>query len=386
VVRSVLRIASGRGLSREAMLHPKRQWALSIGLVLLFAILGLSALPRDVTATSSAIAVRDEAGDGITIGAPVFALRENGTAVRFGNATLAADGVIYIGLYDTLDPLLAHATEVVSLPGDPRLLWLLAAPQERQALRDSTVDLARSLAASVTAILHSPEFLTEYRDRFVQLLRSDLEIAWQNTRKSGAWQDLTRGYEPILRETVSGDLRPIVESHFRNVPMRMLRANALQLIDPFHDTNWNLVPIENALQAAWQEIRERELPERVSSRLLQAPPTIAFLRVFLDAMASQLAHDTILRDLVGDMLFDNRFRPYLNNAFARAMDLGRVAPRLLVSLHGSTDLNPVAAFVIRTLVQARQDRVVVFMSPAQRDELMALDPAAVRPLVMAGSS
>jgi len=382
----MLRAASGRGLSREAMLHPKRQWALSVGLVVLFAILGLSALPRDVTATSSAIAVRDEAGAAITIGAPVFALRDNGTAVRFGNATLAPDGVIRIGFYDTLDPLLAHATEVVSLPGDPRLLWLLAAPQERQALRDSTVELAASLAQSVTAILHSPEFLNEYRDRFVQLLRSDLEIAWQNTRKSGAWQDLIRGYEPILRESVSGDLRPIVERHFRGVPMRMLRANALQMIDPFHDTDWNMVPIENALQAAWQEIRERELPERTSSRLLQAPPTVAFLRAFLDAMASQLAHDTVLRDLAGEMLFDNRFRSYLNDVTARAMELGQIAPRLLVSLHGSTDLNPVAAFVIRTLVSARQDRVVVFMSPAQRDELMALDPASVRPLVAVGPS
>jgi hypothetical protein len=118
---------------------------------------------------------------------------------------------------------------------------------------------------------------------------------------------------------------------------------------------------------------------------LQAPPTAAFLRVFLDAMAGALAHDTALKDLVGEMVFDDRFRPYLNIASAKAMDLARIAPRLLVSLHGSTDLNPVASFVIRTLVSARSDRAVVFMSPAQRDELEALDPASVHPLVRAGA-
>jgi hypothetical protein len=377
----MLRAVSGRRFMRAAALHPRRQWALSVVLVVLFAVLGWSALPHDLTASASALNVRDAGGANGGIGTPVFALRENGTAVRFGNAAVAPDGVIRVGIYDPLDPLLAHATEMVSLPADPRLLWLLASASERQSLREATTDLARSLSQSAFAILRSPEFLNDYRDRFVQLLRSDLETAWQTTRRSGAWQDLLRGYEPILRESAAADLRPIIESHFRGVPMRMLRANALTMIDPFRDTQWNMLPIEDALQAAWQDIRERELPERTASRLLQAPPTAAFLRVFLDAMASQLARDVTLRDLASEMIFDERFRPYLNNAFARVMDLARIGPRLLVSLHGSTDLNPVAAFVVRTLVAARADRVVVFMSPAQRDELLALDPSSVRPLV-----
>jgi hypothetical protein len=377
----VVRAASGRGWGRATTLHPKRQWALSIGVAVLFVALGLSALPRDVTATSSALTVRDMAGTGASFGSPVFVLRENGIAVRFGNAAPTEDGAVRIGFYDPLDPLLAHATEPVSLPGDPRLLWLLASPAERQALRDETVGLAQALSQSVFAVLRSPEFVTDYRDRFVQLLRTDLETAWRTTRRSGAWQDLLRGYEPILRETASGELRPIIESHFRGVPMRMLRANAWQIFDPFHDADWNMLPIEDALQAAWQEVRERDIPERTASRMMQALPTVGFLRVFVDAMASELAHDTGLRDLAGEMILDERFRPYLSDATDRAMDLARIAPRLLVSLHGSTDLNPVASFVIRTLVSGHFDRVVVFMSPAQRDELMALDPDAVHPLV-----
>jgi hypothetical protein len=378
--RGILLAASGRGLMRAARLDPRRQWALSAAIVVLFAAMGWSTLPRDVTASSTAVVVRDPDTPGTPVGAPVFLLRDSGTAVRFGNATATPDGGIRVGFFDPLDPLLASATEAVSLPGDPRLLWLLASPTERQSLREATTDFAASLSHSFFAVLSSPEFRGEYRDQFLQRLRADLETAWQNTRNSGAWQELLRGYEPILRDTASRDLRPIIEGHFRGVPMRMLRLNAWQIIDPFHDAEWNMTPIENALQSGIQEIRDRELPEKTAVRLLEAPPTTAFIRTFADAMSGELAHDTGLRDVASRMLLDERFRPYLNPAIASFMDLSRIAPRLLVNLHGSTDLNPVASFVIRTLVLGRSDRVVVFMNPAQRDEMVALDPAAVHPL------
>jgi len=125
------------------------------------------------------------------------------------------------------------------------------------------------------------------------------------------------------------------------------------------------------------------VPERTVTRLLEAPPTGDFIRAFLETMTNELGGDMALRELIAEMVFDERFRPYLSNLMAQAMGLARVAPRLLISLHGSTDLNPVASLVIRTLVSGRNDRVVVFMSPAQRDGLMTLDPEAVRPLTYA---
>ncbi len=356
-----------------------------MALTAILVALGLSALPNDLTATAGSITVRDPSGVTAGIGAPVFVLRDSGLAIRFGNAVATRDGAIRIGFYDPLDPLLADATEPVSLPADPRLLWLLASPDERQSLREATTDLVRALPQTALAMLHSPEFNNLYRGRLEQRLRSDLDAAWQITRSSDAWQDLLRGYEPILRDAASRELRPIIESHFHDVPLRMLRANAWQLIDPFHDTVWNMAPVEDALQGALQEVRERSLPERLVARLLAASPTADFLQAFSDAMASQVLHDTALRDLASEMVADERLRPYVNNLIERAMGLARVAPRLLVSLHGSTDLNSVASIIIRTLVAGRNDRVVVFMSPAQRDEIMALDPDAVRPLLRAVS-
>lgn len=382
MLSSCVRLAIGRANA----LHPRRQWALSLIVTAMFVALGLSALPRDVTASAGSMMFVDPANNSAAIGAPVFVLRDSGLAVRFGNAVATSDGTIRVGLYDPFDPLLVQATEPVSLPADPRLLWLLASPQERRSLREALVDLARAVPETAIDMLQSPEFTGYYRDRLVQFIRVDLEKAWQTMRVSAAWRDLLRGYEPILRDTASRELRPIIENRFRGVPMRMLRANALPLIDPFTDRPWNMAPVEDALQAALQEVRERGVPERMVTRLLEAPPTSDFIRAFLEAAAGQLARDTALRELITEMVFDERFRPYLNGLIVKGMEVGRVAPRLLISLHGSTDLNPAASLVIRTLVSGRTDRVVVFMSPAQRDEMMQLDPEAVHPLFHAAAS
>jgi hypothetical protein len=375
-----LRITSGR----MGTLHPRRQWALSAALIAVFAALGLSALPHDLVASGSRILMRDTVASG-PIGQPVFVLRDNGSAVRFGDAAAGPNGTIRVGVYDPLDPLLGHATEAVSLPGDPRLLWLLASTAEREQIRTAAVDLAHAVPHAALDILQSPEFTNEYRDQLVQRLHIDIEAAWRETQKSGAWQALLSGYEPVLRDATARELRPVIEARFHGVPMRMLRANALMLMDPFSPVKWDMTPVEDALQAALEEVQQRQLPERTVSRLLQTPATTDFLRGFMDALLTQMADDRALRNLVGEMVLDNRFRTYLNPVNERVMDLGRIGPRLLVSLHGSTDLNPVAGYIVRTLVSGQFDRVVVFMSPTQRDKLMTLDPDAVHPLVRVAS-
>src|SRR6185312_15201281 len=117
------------------------------------------------------------------------------------------------------------------------------------------------------------------------------------------------------------------------------------------------------------------------ARLLDAPQTLAFLKVFVGVAADTLVHNAALQDLIAQMVYDPRFRPYMDPAIDRLLDLGRTAPRLLVSLHGSADLNLVAAAAIRTTITGRPDRVVVLMTPRQRDELMELDPGMVHPLL-----
>ncbi len=380
VFRSSIRALTRRSARHGRRLHPARDWLASVVLLVLAFAVGLSCLPRRPTQMAAAIDLADPQRAGTGIAPAVFALRDSGAAVRFGNAELTDKGMIRVGFYDSLDPLLATATEAVSLPADARLLWLLASPQERQSLRDKAAALAVAVNSGARDVLGSPEFATHYRDRFIGVFQTGTRKAWKITQDSGAWRALIRSYEPILRDLNARDIRPAIERHFRSVPVAMLTANAIGFIDPFRDHPWNMQPIETALKAAVQEMRDHDVPERAFMRLMEAPQTIDFLRVFQDEFVRATIHDPALQGLLAEMAFDERFQPYVAEAWSRANDLGRAGPRLLVSLHGSKELNLVASTVVRTTVSGRPDRVVVFMNTTQRDEIVALDKSALHVL------
>ncbi len=382
---------------RSRGVSPARNWALSAVVLVIGVSIGLSCLPHRPTLRPSAIELVDPAASASTqatfapapaLGtfAPhtfvpaVFALRDNGAAVRFAHADSVPDGSVRIGFYDPLDPLLVFATEPVSLPADARLLWLLAAPAERAAIRERSSAFAGALASDGRGILTSPEFRDLYRDRFQAVFQAAARDAWATTLNSQAWRDLTQGMEPALREMMKREVRPVLERRFRGVAGQMLRANALAMIDPFTDRPWNTEPIEDALRASFQELRERGVAERAIAHLLDQPRAAAVPGVFQDEMVRRLVRDDTLTRLISEMMFDERLRPLAQDSTARANDLLRTAPRLLVSLRGGQELNLVAATVIRATIGGRGDRVVVFMSPGQRDDLTALDRAVVRPL------
>ena len=355
-------------------------WRTSAVVLVLLSLVGWSALPQRLSNGPESLHLTDPRQSADTIAGAVFALREDGTAVRFGNAESAPGGVILVGLYNPLDRLVGVATEAVSLPADQRLLWLLASPAEREALREQASALVLSVSAAFVDIIRSPEFNAGYRDRFTTVVRAAMQEAWKATEDRGAWQALLHSYEPILRNVIGRDIRPIVEQHFRAVPLRMLRANALPLIDPFLDRPWDMQPVEDALREAITDIRDRGVAERTVMDLMDSPSTIEFLRVFQTALIGQLARSQAVQGLIAEMAFDPKLRPYLAEVSEHANALARSAPRLLVSLHGSADINLIAATVIRTVVSGRNDRVVVFMSPAQRDEISELDRSALHVL------
>lgn len=379
VLRSIRRTAS-RLLPTARPPRATHAWPTSAAVLALMSAIGWSSLPGNLAATAGGVRLADPRPSTDSLAPAVFALREDGSAVRFGNAERAPDGDIRVGLYDPIDRLVGVATEAVSLPADPRLLWLLASPAERQGLRAQAEALVLAVPNAFVDIFRSPEFNTYYRDRFVAVLRGAMTEAWQATQDRGAWRELLRSYDPILRDVIGRDIRPIVEQHFRGVPLRMLRANALPLIDPFRDRPWDMQPVEDALREAIIDIRDHGVPERTVMGLMDSPATVEFLRVFQTVLIGKLARSPALQGLIAEMAFDPKLRPYLVEMTDRANDLLRSAPRLLVSLHGSADINLVAATVIRTIVSGRPDRVVVFMSPAQRDEITELDRNAVHVL------
>jgi hypothetical protein len=360
-----------------------RQLPLSLALLGLFAVVGWSVLPSRAATQAGAWRLRDPVADTSGIGVPVFALRQDGIAVLFGEANRTADGVIHLALYNRLDPILADTTQAVSLPGDLRLLWLLASEGERQRLREMASRLAIGLSDTAFAVLQAPEFAAEYRPRLLDIAQSALLAAWEDARAQAAWEQLLQACEPLLREVVTRELRPIVASRFEGVAARLLSANAGRLIPLIGGGNWDLEAVEQAVQASIAEAREEAIPQHALLRFLALHEARQFLQVFLAVAGDRLVHNPALIDLLARVVTDTRFRPALVFAATPAAVLGRAAPRLMVSLHGSTDLNLVASFVIHTMAAGRTDRVIVLMSAAQYREIAAIDPGVARPLELA---
>lgn len=360
-----------------------RQVSLSLALLGLFAVLGWSVLPSRATTGAGIWRLNDPVNDGAGIGASVFALRPDGIAVLFGEARQSADGVIRVALYDRLDPILVSATQAISLPGDLRLLWLLASEGERQRLREMASALTIGASDAAFAILQSPEFAADYRPRLLDAIQSALMVAWENARTQDAWAQVLQACEPLLREVAMRELRPIVASRFEGVASRLLRANVAKLIPLFGTKEWDLEVAEQAVQDTIAEVHGRGIPERALVRLFALREVRLFLEVFLGATGDGLLHNPALIDLVARVSTDSRFRPALALVADPAAVLARTAPRLMVSLHDSTDLNLVASFVIHTMAAGRSDRVVVLMSDAQYREIAAIDPGVGRHLRLA---
>lgn len=385
-IRNLFRAIARRQADRGRRIQLTRDWAISAVVLGLGLWIGASCLPTRPTRAPDAVTLIDPQAAFPAVAQGVFALRPDGGVVRFANAEMVGRGTIRVGFYDPVDPLLTHAVEPVLLPADARLLWLLAAPAERQAIRDRAAALVFALSSDAREILASDVFAAHYRDRFTAVFRHAAYAAWDATQDGGAWWALWRDLDPALRRMVQRDLRPVIQRHFRGVPGRMLRANAWAMLDPFTDRPWNMAPVEEALHAALVELRDRGIAERAITQLIDSPQAATFLRTYQDELVRGLAHDPALSGLLAEMLYDERLRPHVGNVLARANELARYAPRLLVSLRGGQELNLVAATVIRATITGRGDRVVVFMSAAQRAEIAALDPAVVAVLERRGRS
>ncbi len=357
-----------------------RQVPISVALLVVFTLLGWSVLPVRAT---GALRLTDPMGTANHIGTPVFALRPNGVAVLFGEATHAGDGGIEVALYDRTDPVLLNATQAISLPGDLRLLWLLASEDERRQLRAMASAMIVGASDTAVSILQSPEFVADYRPSLLNAIQSAMLAAWYDARAQDAWATLVQACEPSLREMVVHEIRPIVASRFEGVPVRMLHDNLGKLIPVFGGGAWDLDAAEQAMQASIAEARARGIPERALQHLAALPEVRAFLQIFLTTAGERLMRDPVLPALLARLSTDARFRPALAHIIDPGAMLARTAPRLMVSLHGSTDLNLVASFVIHTMAAGRTDRVIVLMSDAQYREIDAIDPGVARPLRLA---
>ena len=355
--------------------------AASIGLSVLFLSAGWAALPTRNAPATWTYWLQDPAAaaEGETM--PVFIMRADRSTLRAGQASLKADGRIDVTLYDPSDPRLIQGSEGLLFSADLRVLWLLASADERAQLQRGLEKLGRGLRDAVDAVLRSPEFNEDYRNLLKEIGRDTIEAAWHDPRTRSAYDELVRSAEPVLREAVGRDLKAIVMKRAEPMLWDMLSANVGTLLNVFHTHNWDLTPVEQALEAIQRDVRERALVEKTAQRILDGWQAKAFLQTFAGNVVDAVARDPRLKDVLGRLFTDQRLGPYLTAASQPAGELARLTPNVLFGVHPHSDLNALAAYTFRGFVTGRPGQLIILMSAHHREEILRLDRFSPRPLL-----
>lgn len=353
----------------------------SIGLSVLFLSAGWAALPTRNAPPTWSYRLQDAAAAAEGEALPVFIMRADRSTLRAGIGKVKAGGRIDVTLYDPSDPLLAQGSEGLLFNADLRVLWLLASEEERTQLRHGVEKLGRGLREAVDAVLRSPEFNDDYRNLLKDIGREAIEAAWHHPGTRSAYDELVRSAEPVLREAVGRDLKAIVLKRAEPMLWDMLSANVGSLLKVFQAQNWDLTPVEQALEGIQRDVRERALVEKTVQRILDSWQAKAFLQAFAGNAVDAVARDPRIRDVLGRLFTDQRLGSYLAPASQPAGELARLAPNVLFGVHPHADLNALAAYTFRGFVTGRPGQLVILMSPRQREEILVLDRFSPRPLL-----
>ena len=380
-----------------------RKWAVaaSLGLACLYLAAGQATLPRrDMPATWTYHLPPDRvvkefpglAGDlPVThpgradadgpLDLPVYIMRGDRATLRAGMARVDETGRFDISLYNPSDPQLIQGSEAVMFNADFRVLWLLAAEADRARLHDIFTELGFGVRDAIDAVLHSPEFISEYRPALKDISLSAVTTAWNHPSTRTAYEEFARAAEPILRDTVERDLRAIISKRAEPAVWEMLSANVGALMTLFMSPSWDTSPLEQALDDIQREIRDRGLLTKAATQLLESWQARDFIRIFSGNVMDSLAADPRTKDVLGRMVTDDRLAGYLGPAAVPAAKLGRRLPDVLFGIHPSTDLNAIAAYSFRSFLTGDANKLVILMSPQHRDEMLRLDRRAPRVLM-----
>jgi hypothetical protein len=356
----------------------------SLGLWVLFLFAGWSALPmRDRHPVWTFHQADQLASSGVasTQPVPVFVMRPDRSTLRVGTGIPQADGRIDALPFDPSDPRLIQASEALLFDADLRVLWLLASDEERTRIRLGMDALGRGLREAVDAVIKSPEFALDYRGELKDVAQQAVQAAWREPGTRNAYDELSRGAEPILRDAVKRDLMPIVLNRAEPLVWDMLGANAGALIDIFRTRQWDLRPVDQMMDAILRDARDHGIVEKTARRIIESRQAKSFMQVFASTVMDALARDERIRSLMVRLVTDQRIAGYLSPLTQPAAELARFAPGVLLGVHPSNDLNAIAAFTFRGFITGKSGRLVILMTPEQRDEMLRLDSRAPRLLL-----
>lgn len=360
-----------------AMLRWRQVWAVvsSILVIGLSLWAGTSTLPLTPTTGEAstqhfASAVPLDAWLGRT--SLLFTFEDDLHPRQCGTAFVDSSSSVELSLYRSAQckAELKTATASTLHPAAPRLLWSLIPESDRRDIGKEMVDLGRQMLGPFVDIINSPYFVTHYRAEATATLLSVLRTTWSSPAVQSALAEVLASMDAAHTERLVNRLWPIAvekakaglwdglsgfgEKLFgskKDAVQRSMTGRFLQ--DMVEDPRTHLILFEELLEISAD------------------PGVLAFANVFAAEALVALMSDPQLPLLLNRIATDPYILAHHRETRPDFDFLTQDLPRRILRYRHPRDHNPLAAYLVRSILRADGTFVVFMMTEEQTEKLAA---------------
>lgn len=309
-----------------------------------------------------------------TVRVAAFAMAPDGRFAPLGEGRRVAPDGLAVDYYASRGGVIVPGSVPVLFQAEPQVVWLLAGGAERAAVRSRLRAFAAVAAERGREILRSEAFGREYGPALRLIVHDALAAALAAPEVRQAQAAFLAAAEPVLRCTLSPELRSVVVERLYDAVWHFFRDNTVALLDLLQFSTPEMVPIEDVMAAAIADPRLHDALELTAAELARLPEADALGQAVLVALFDTLVRDERLPDLLRAIGRDPRFQPTFDTLMAALFDFVRPLPRTLAGVGAGAAPNPLATHVIRALARGQASGVLVFMPPEASARLAAEAP------------
>jgi len=280
---------------------------------------------------------------------PAFRWRGDGRVERIGSAGQRPDRSLGLLLYPGRSAA-APGEQTVLLDASVKTLWDLGS-------RTMSRDLSRNLQGflhegrrTLTAVVESPAFVSDYEPAFRRIGRESIEAAWQAPETRLAARAAFAHYGDELLSDLVPPLLPVLLDNVQQALRESFAAQPARFLGQLIAGEIDRVSLSRALDRTLQDPDVAARLDRGLTEALAAAETEALARAFARALLRELSENDELFDLLEQLVADARFGDNLAALKQHSLEEVRNLAELLLGLGVDEGVHPVTAVVIRSFL------------------------------------
>lgn len=256
-------------------------------------------------------------------------------------------------------------------PAGLRLLWSLLSESDRDAIAAESGHLAREVFRPFAEAFTSPYFITTYRQEFTRILQAALRRTWAYPEIQYALSETLISLDAIHSERLVNGLWPIA--------MEKAKAEAWERISNLgglfggHDEARKRSLTGRFLQDMAADSRTQALVFDELMRMTAEPRALDFVNLFATELFRAMAEEPELPRLLDQIAMDQHLLTQHQGVGFDFDFFTQDLPRRILRYRHPRDHNPLAAYLVRSILRRSDTFVVIMMTEEQARQAEAQD-------------